>query len=403
MGMTYYPACNVTFTRQAWTRLAVITLFLLLLPLYGCNKEEQKTAQQKPLEVLTAPVMQRDVPIQHDWIGVLDGYVNATIRAQVTGYLIEQKYQEGDLVHKKQLLFQIDPRPFTAALNRAKADLTQQEANHWNAASNLRRVEPLAKKNAVSQRDLDDAIGQELSTRAAVEAAKAAVEEAQLNLGFTSITSPIDGIAGIAKAQLGDLVGPASVGDLTVVSTLDPIKVYINISEREYLKAAEAGVTMDNLSLELILTDGTVYPHKGHLEILDRQVDPTTGTMKMAAFFPNSDNLLRPGQYGRVRATIRVAKGALLVKQRAVSEVQGQYMIATVGKDNTIKINHVEVGDRIGSDWIITKGLQPDDNVVVEGHQKVRDGMTVDPKPFVEEKDSPQSDNSTTPETTEKR
>ena len=368
----------------ARSRAGLCTLVVCLctaLSVSGCKKEEQKAAAMAPV-VETMAVMQRDVPVKKEWIGVLDGMVNASIRPQVTGYLIRQNYREGEFVRKGQILFEIDPRPFQAGLNKAKAQLSQQKARHETSKANLARVRPLAQKNAVSQKDLDDAIGLELSNRAAVEAAQSAVEAAQLDLDFTKVTSPVDGVAGIAKTQLGNLVGPNSQEELTSVSRLDPIKVYVNISEQEYLRATASEKSAADLPLELILADGSLYPHQGHLAIVDRQIDPTTGTLKIGALFPNSENRLRPGQYGRIRATVRMEHGALLIPQRAVSEVQGKYMVAVVGADNTIEVRMVAVGERIGSDWIISQGLKPGEQVVVEGVQKVRNGMTVTAKPF---------------------
>lgn len=363
-------------------QLLTVTVLVGALWLSGCNKEEQKPAAMVPV-VETVAVVQQDVPVKKEWVGVLDGLVNATIRPQVSGYLIRQNYKEGEAVQKGQVLFEIDPRPFQAALSKAKAQLSQQMARHETAKANLARIRPLAEKNAVSQKDLDDAVGTELSARSAVEAAQAAVEEAQLNLGFTKITSPIDGIAGIAKTQLGNLVGPSMSEELTSVSTLDPIKAYVNISEREYLNAATAGSKkMEELPLELILADGSVYPHEGRLSIIDREIDPTTGTMKVVALFPNKENRLRPGQYGRVRATVRMQQGALLVPQRAVTEIQGKYMVAVIGADNKADVRPVQVGPRIESDWIIEQGLKPGEQIVLEGTQKVRTGTTVTPKPY---------------------
>jgi len=377
-------------------RLATAAILVAVLWLGGCNKEEKKPAAMVPV-VETIGVVQRDVPVKKEWVSVLDGLVNATIRPQVSGYLIRQNYKEGEVVQKGQVLFEIDPRPFQAALSKAKAQLSQQMARHETAKANLARIKPLAEKNAVSQKDLDDAVGTELSARAAVEAAQAAVEEAQLNLGFTKITSPIDGVAGIAKTQLGNLVGPSSQEELTSVSTLDPIKAYVNISEREYLNAATAGSKLrEALPLELILADGSVYPYEGRLAIMDRQIDETTGTMKVGALFPNKENRLRPGQYGRVRATIRIQQGALLVPQRAVTELQGKYLVAVVGTDNKVDVRPVTVGPRIGTDWIIEKGVLPGEQVIAEGTQKVRTGAIVTPKPFTPEA-------ATTPAPAEKR
>jgi len=369
------------FNRHTAKLLTAVLLLAMAMPLGGCRKEEKKAGVMVPT-VETVTVIQDDVPIKKEWVGVLDGLVNATIRPQVSGYLVHQNYHEGEAVRKGQVLFEIDPRTFQAALNKAKAQLSQQMARHEQAKANLNRIKPLADKNAVSQKDLDDAIGVELSARSSVEAAQAAVEEAQLNLEFTKITSPVNGVAGIAKTQLGNLVGPNNQEELTSVSTLDPIKVYININEREYLNAAAAGKKVEEIPLELILADGDIYPHQGHLAIIDRQVDPTTGTMKIGALFPNKDNKLRPGQYGRIRATVRVKEGALLVPQRAVTEIQGKYLVAVVAAENKIEIRPVQVGERIGTDWIIDKGLNPGEQVVAEGTQKVRAGMTVNPKPF---------------------
>jgi membrane fusion protein (multidrug efflux system) len=334
-------------------------------------------------------VAQRDVPIYMEWIGSLDGDVNAVIRPQVTGYLIKQNYREGDLVKKGQPLFEIDPRTFEAAVAEAKGQVAKQVAQYETTRANLARIKPLAAANAVSQKDLDDTTGANLSARAQLDAAEASLQTAKLNLAFTRITSPVNGIAGIAKAQIGDLLSPSMPTELTTVSTVDPIKVYFNISEREYLKIANAalaaGKRPDHVPLELFLVDGSLYPHPGKTSVLNRQVDVSTGTFKVAALFPNPDNLLRPGQYGKVRATMAVDKGALLVPQRAVTEVQGKYLVAVVGADNKVDIRPVTVGERIGSDWIISKGLQPGEQVIAEGTQKVRPGATVNPKPFVAE------------------
>lgn len=347
----------------------------------GCGTKEKAAAPPPPtVEVLT--VAQKDVPIYQEWVGALDGYVNAVIRPQVTGYLIKQNYREGELVKKGQVLFEIDPRTFQADLDQAKAQLDQQKARHGTAKANLDRIRPLAAKNAVSQKDLDDAVGSELSTRASVESAKAAVETAQLNLGFTKITSPVAGIAGIAKAQLGNLVGPSMATELTAVSTVNPIKAYVNVSEQEYLKVNASNPNPEQIPLQLILADGSVYPHTGHLALSDRQIDPTTGTLKVGALFANPDNRLRPGGFCLVRAVMSVKKGALLVPQRAVIDLQGKTLIAVIGPDNKASIRSVKTAERIGSDWIIEEGLKPGDRVVVEGTQKVKPDMVVNPQPF---------------------
>jgi membrane fusion protein (multidrug efflux system) len=350
------------------------------LVLGGCSKE--KPAPPPPPAVEVTAVVQKDVPIYKEWVGALDGNINAVIRPQVTGYLIKQNYREGEMVKKGQVLFEIDPRTFQASLDQAKGQLAQQQARHDTTKANLARIKPLAAKNAVSQKDLDDATGAELSTRSSVDSARAAVETAQLNLGFTRITSPVAGIAGIAKTQLGDLVGPSSPQELTTVSSVNPIKAYINVSEREYLTFREGNQNVENVPLELILADGSTYPHKGKFALADRQVDPTTGTLKIGALFTNPKNTLRPGGYGLVRAVMSVKKGALLVPQRSVTDMQGKYLVAVVGADNKVAIRPVKVAERIGPDWIIEEGLKAGERIVVEGTQKVKPDMQVNPQAY---------------------
>jgi membrane fusion protein (multidrug efflux system) len=343
------------------------------------------------------PVIQKDVTVYREWIGTLDGMVNATIRAQVQGYLIKQNYREGDFVKKGQTLFEIDPRSFQATLEKTKGQLEAQQARWTTAKANLARVRPLAEQNAISKKDLDDSIGTEQSARAAVLSAQATVDNAKLDLDFTRIISPVDGIAGIAKAQIGNLVGPGGMEELTIVSTIQPIKVFIQISEQEYLQAlrnTEAGYMeqrLGKLSVELILADGSVYPHKGSFGFADRQVDVKTGTIKLACTFPNPGNLLRPGQYGRIRVATSVLKNAMLVPQRAVAETQGKYMVAVIGPDNKADIRPVKTGERVDSLWVILDGLKPGERVVVEGIQKVRPGITVAPKIFAESEAKPEN------------
>ena len=367
--------------------VSVIIIPMLLFTATGCKKKQIEAPQPPVVDV--ADVVQKDVPIYMEWVASTDGSVNATIRAQVSGYLIKRYYKEGDVVKKGQRLFQIDPRLFQAALDQAKGELALQQAR-WNTAkANLQRIKPLAEQNAVSQKDLDDATGQEQATHAAVIAAQATVEKARLDLGFTKVTSLIDGVAGIAKAQIGDLVGPGQIEELTTVSTVNPIKVYVPISEQEYLKAMEErSKRTEKAILEMILSDGSVYPHKGEFTFADRQVDPTTGTIKVASLFPNPGNLLRPGQFARIRAQIGIVSGALLVPQRAVVDIQGTYQIAVVGPGNKVDIRMVEVGERVGSLWVISKGLKTGEKIVVEGVQKVKQGMPVVPKPFVPEQNA---------------
>ena len=360
----------------------------------GARRRKRLWPRRRVVEVVTVAV--RDVPIYQEWVGALDGNVNAVIKPQVSGYLIKQNYTEGQLVKKGQVLFEIDPRTFQAvldqtkgSLDQAKGDLARAEAAYVTAKADLARVKPLAAKNAVSQKDLDDATGKDLSTRASVEAAKAAIvaatanmESAKLNLDFTKITSPVEGIAGIAKTQLGNLVGPNSSQELTTVSSVNPIKAYINVSEREYLSVRDSNQKMEDVPFQLILADGSTYPHKGKFVLADRQIDVSTGTLKVGALFANPGNVLRPGGFATVRALMSEQKGAILVPQRAVSDTQGKYLVAVVGSDNKVDIRMVKVGPRIGSDWIISEGLKPGEAVVAEGTQKVRPGATVNPKPF---------------------
>ncbi len=368
---------KVVFFRFFSTVIVICTALFLV----GCKKEEKAAASPPVVEVVD--VIQKDVPISSEWVGTADGIVNATIRAQVQGYLIKQNYKEGDLVRKGQVLFEIDPRTFEAALEFAKGQLAAQQARWDTTKANLNRIKPLAEQNAVSQKDLDDAIGAEQAAHAAVISAQAGVEKAQLDLGFTKVTSLIDGIAGIAKAQIGNLVGPGAVEELTTVSTVDPIKVYVQISEREYMRyVGKGGQTAVRRPIELILAGGAVYPHKGEFAFADRQVDVRTGTIRVAGLFPNPGNILRPGQFAKVHVVTDIRKGALLVPQRAVGDVQGKNLVAVIGADNKVELRPVKVAEQIGSDLIISEGLKAGETIVVEGIQKVKSGMTVSPKPF---------------------
>lgn len=332
---------------------------------------------------------QADVPIYHEWIGVLDGLVNAQIRAQVTGYLLTQNYREGDPINKGDSLFEIDPRPFQAALDQAKGSLAQAEAKLGKTELDVKRYAPLVKDKAISQEEYDDAVQANLEAKAAVVSAKAQVEQAQVNLDFTRITSPIDGIASIARAQIGDLVGPAT-GELTTVSTVDPIKVYYNVSEQAYVSFARRFTTesdrygqLRQLEVELVLTDGAVYPIKGRISAADRQIGLTTGALRIESLFSNPGYSLRPGEFARVRVKIDVKHDALLVPQRAVSELQGSYQVAVVEAENKIHLQPVQVGERSGNLWVIENGLRSGQRVVVEGLQKVREGLVVAPTNFV--------------------
>lgn len=437
--------------------IAALVIVAGLLVLGRSNKPA--VAAPRPLEVEVVSVKQSNVPIYKEWIGTTDGMVNAEIKAQVTGYLLRQDFKEGSLVKKGQLLFEIDPRPFQAAvdqangqvaqfqgqleqassqvvqaeaqlaqansqLTQAQAQMAQAEANQVKTQLDVDKYRPLLEQKAVTQQEYDNAAQANVASKAQVDAARAGIEAAKaqlahakaqigtakagvstakgqlenakatvntavLNLGFTRITAPIDGIIGIAQAQVGNLVSTTS-GPLTTISTVDPIKVYFTLSEQEYLnytrpslKDAEQNGALDQLELELVLADGSTYPEKGKFYFADREVDPKTGAIRMAGVFPNAGNLLRPGQYGRVRAVTSVKEEALLIPQRAVTELQGTYQVAVVGPDNKVSIRPVKLGEKSGASWVVEDGLHAGDSIVAEGTLKVRPGMTVSPIPFV--------------------
>ncbi len=351
----------------------------------GCSRRTASAPFTKPPEVEVAGVIQKDVRISSEWVATLDGFVNAQIQPQVTGYLIKQDYREGSFVHAGDVLFEIDPRPFQAALDQAKAQLAQAEAQLGNASLNVKRDIPEAQAGAIPQSQLDSDTQAQLAGKASVEAGQAAVEQTTLNLGFTKVRSLISGIAGIAQVQVGNLVVPTTV--LAAVSQVNPIKAYFPISGEDYLRIADkiGRGTVNLLSntspipLQLILSDGSTYAHVGKVLFADRQVDQQTGTIRIAGAFPNPGNVLRPGQYGRIRAVTEIRKNALLIPQRAVTELQGSYEVAILQPDNKIAIRNVEVGERVGTMWVINKGLNAGDRVVAEGTSKVRDGSTVTP------------------------
>ena len=360
-------------------------MVILTLTIFGCKRS---APQMIPPEVLVMDVVQKDVPIYGNWIGTLDGMVNAQIHAQVSGYLMAQHYQEGSLVHKGDLLFQIDSRPFQAALDKAKGQMAESQANLDMTAINVKRYTPLAKNNAISQQELDNAIQSNKGAQAALETAQATVQQAELNLGFTKVTSPIEGIAGIAEAQIGDLVGP-NTAEMTAISKVNPIKAYFPVSEQEYMKAMEKRIMRSETNtihrtnnLELILADGNTYPHKGTIVLANRQVNIRTGTIILAGLFPNPANILRPGQYARIRFVIQMHPNALLVPQRAVTEIQSTYNVVVVDKKNRASIRTVQMGERSGTLWIVEQGLKPGERVIVEGLQKVREDTIVNPKPY---------------------
>jgi membrane fusion protein (multidrug efflux system) len=403
------PNFVLKFKHVAWASAGALSA---VLSFFATHSGAKPTAQAPPPPAVeVAPVEQKDVPIYGEWIGTLTGQVNADIKAQVTGYLLTRNYKEGSYVTKGQLLFEIDPRPLQAALDQAKGQLAQAEAqlvqdeaqlataeaNELKSQLDVQKYGPLAKADAVSKRDFDNAVQTNVANKAQVQAAKAsigaakaqiqayqaAVETATINLSFTRITSPIDGIAGIAQAQVGDLVSTSS-GVLTIVSTLDPIRDYFTVSEQEYLALRKkvSGSGPERWKLQLILADGTTYSHQGEFYFADRQVNQNTGAIQLAALFSNPGNVLRPGQYGKVRAEMRVQRNALLIPQAAVIDEQGSYLVAVVGSDNRVAMRPVQVGERTGARWVIQDGLKPGERVIVEGQQNIRPGMLVQAKAF---------------------
>lgn len=361
---------------RAGRSLALVLPGVLLAS--GCQPTEPPPAPV--LEVVVAPVVQQDVPIYGEWVGTTEGFINAQIRPQVKGYLLKRHYREGSVVQQGDLLFEIDPREFRALLNQTRGALGEAQATLGKATLDVERYTPLVAEGAVSQQELDDATQAKLRAEASVLKARAEVEQARLNLEWTKITSPITGVSGISLAQVGDLVAPETL--LTTVSQLDPIKVMFPISEQEYLyfrRTPEAVRDPERRDerLELILADGSIYEHRGSVEVLGREVDVRTGTIQMEGYFPNEDNFLRPGQFAKIRAVVRWEKGALLVPQRAVNETQGTYQVAVVGPDSTVSIRAVQVGERSGNLWVIRKGVESGERVIVEGIQKVRGGVTV--------------------------
>jgi RND family efflux transporter MFP subunit len=390
------------YVPSAGAVLPALLVLVVSLSSAGCREKNAQAGNPPAVEVEVVQVQQKDVPIYGEWIGTLDGLVDADVKAQVTGYLLKQAYLEGSFVRKGQLLFQIDPRPFEAALDQAKAQLAQAQAQLANAEAtqlqaqlNVNKYTPLALEQAASQQDLDNAVQTNvaskatvLNSKAAIQAAEAAVKTAQINLDFTRLVAPIDGIAGQAQLQVGALVNTSSSA-ITTVSTVDPIKVFFTVSEQEYLafnRLYPTEATRQNqekrMPLALILADGTTYSNQGKVSFADRAVNQNTGAIRIAGLFDNPGNILRPGQYARIRAATSIRQGALLIPQRAVSELQGTYNVAVVDAGNKVNIVPVKVGEQVGSMWIIEDGLKPGERVVAEGVQKVRPGAQVNPKPF---------------------
>lgn len=375
---------------SAPTTMLVLSAFLLPLALAGCagkhGPQKSKQAHFGPVPLNVVKVKQKNIPIYGKWVGTLAGYVTAQISPQVSGYLIRQEYREGSVVHKGQVLFEINPQPFEATLNQAKGHLEQVKAQLELAEINLKRDRPLAKAHAIAQSQLDNDIQQKAAEEAALASAKASVQSAQLNVGFTKVRSLVTGIAGLAKIQVGNLVSPSSV--LTTVSQVNPIKVYFAISEQEYLELSQLARSEGKsdllnsgktVPLQLTLANGQVYPYKGHIVFVDRAVDPQTGTLKIAGSFPNPNRLLRPGQFANVKAETKVLDNALLVPQEALNSVQGSYEIAVVGPKNRIHLQTVQLGPEVGKMQVITSGLKAGERIAIQDVNKLRSGMPVKP------------------------
>ena len=385
---SYLPMmCKRVLAGSRQTNGFGITLILgAAISLVGCAKKEGSAALAPEVEV--TPVTQQDVPLYTECIATLDGYVNAQIQPQVSGYLMKQNYREGTFVHKGDVLFEVDPRPFEAALQQSKGQLAQAEAQLGKTKLDVARDTPLARESAIPQAQLDNDVQAYDAAQAVVAAAKAQVEQADLNVGFTKVRSLIDGVAGLAKGQIGDLVGPTTF--LTTVSQVEPIKAYFAISEQQYLKFADRISAVaegrrrggEEKILELVLSDGSVYPRRGLVVLADRQVDVKTGTIRMVGAFENPGGILRPGMFGRVRAVTGVAKAALLVPQRSVVEAQGSYSVVVVDSNNQASIRPVKMGERVGQMWVVTDGIKAGEQVIAEGMQKAREGVTVRPKQF---------------------
>lgn len=353
---------------------------LLLATLAGCSSQEEKPAPPPP-GVTVAPVVQKDVDIKQEWVGNMLGNIDANIRPKVDGFLLSQDYTEGSFVNKGQPMFKLDPRQAQAAVEQAQGRLERARASLGQAQIDVKRYTPLVAQKAVSQAELDKALSMERAAKAEVEGDQAAVDNAKLNLGWTTVTSPISGIAGVSNVGIGDLMTPTTL--MTTVSSVNPIYVDFSIAEQDYMRFVreKLGQTAGR-SLQLILGDGTTFPQRGRALLVNREVDTRTGTILVRAEFPNPGNVLRPGQYARIRAITEVRKGALVVPQQAVLELQGIYQVGVVGADNKVTIKTVKLGPQLADVWLVESGLQAGDNVVVDGLQRIKNGMTVAPTPF---------------------
>jgi len=370
-------------------RKLILLLFGVIPVLIAACGKEAPPPPAAPPEVVVAPVVQRDVPVMMELVGQAAGSQDVDVRARVEGFLETVAFTEGTLVKQGQLLYKIDPKPFEAAVANAKANLATWQARYEKATNDVKRYTPLVAQQAVSQMELDNAVSAKDAASAQVDAARAALDNAQINLGYTTINAPIGGLVGTTKVKTGNLVGRGENTLLVTISVIDPIFFRAGLAEVEYLRLNRrmqerqaAGELREKTPIELILADGTTLPHKGYLDVVERSIDPTTGTLAMQVKFPNPEMLVRPGQYGRARFESDLKRGALLVPQRAVQELQSIYSVAVVGADNKVAFRNVKVGPREGSLWVITEGLNPGDRVVVEGLQKVREGAVVSPKPM---------------------
>ena len=358
---------------------------VVLLVCAGCSSSAEKPAPPPPTVTVT-PVIEKEVPITQEWVGTMAGNTDADIRPKVEGFLLTRLYDEGSYVDKGQAMFQLDRRQADAAVEQAQGNLERARAALGQAQIDVRRFTPLVAQRAVSQAELDKATSAEKAAKASVDADQAALDNAKLNLGWTTVTSPISGIAGIAKVAIGDLITPTTA--MTTVSSVNPIYVDVNIAEQDYLRfqrektGHEKTGQVAGRNLQLILGDGTVYAQRGHVLFLNREVDSRTGTIQVRGEFPNPGNVLRPGQYARVRAVTELRKGALLVPQAAIAELQGVYQVGVVSDDNKVTIKTVKLGPQYGDMWVVESGLQAGDKVVVDGLQRVKGGMTVAPTPF---------------------
>jgi membrane fusion protein (multidrug efflux system) len=380
MSQDLNPSISMLGKHHGLQLLLFAISFALLFDCAGCSSNAEKPAPPPPAVTFT-PVIQKDVPISQEWVGTMTGNTDADIRPKVEGFLLTRLYDEGSYVDKGQAMFQLDRRQAQAAVEQAEGNLERARAALGQAQIDVRRFTPLVAQRAVSQAELDKATSAEKAATASVDADQAALDNAKLNLGWTTVSSPIAGIAGVAKSQIGDLITPTTV--MTTVSSVNPIYVDVNIAEQDYLRFhREKTGQVAGRNLQLILGDGTVYGQRGHVLFLNREVDTRTGTIQVRGEFPNPGNVLRPGQYARVRAVTELRKDALLIPQAAISELQGVYQVGVVSDDNKVSIKTVKLGPQFADMWVVESGLQAGDKVVVDGLQRVKSGMTVAPTPF---------------------